>query len=301
MQPLAISIQGLVKSYKQNLVLNGFTVNVSKGETLALWGPNGSGKSTLFKILAMMTKPDHGYFSVHTDKWITAESEIKRSIGFSFQDISLDLRMTVEQNLTLAGALHGISSREATSRINTFLEQFQLSKFKQTLICKLSGGQKKLVDIIRALLPDPPIYFFDEPTAHLDQNHRDLWFSLLSALTKSNKTIILSTHDIGEAMVCQKVAFLYSGRIAVQDSPQNLLKRISSLILELPHCIREKETWTNYFGIPICKNDRLIYQVSSSTDTFNKFQNDESMRPTFLAFREANLHDAYLFMTKDLT
>ncbi|MFA5762110.1 MAG: ABC transporter ATP-binding protein [Bacilli bacterium] len=229
-----IEVRGLVKNYKKVKAVRGIDFNVKRGDFFAFLGLNGAGKSTTINILCSIIKKDAGEIlidGISTDK----ESEkIKSKIGIVFQKSVLDNELTVLQNLYSRASLYPMSREEAEEKINNLIEVLNLQSIIKRQYGKLSGGQRRKVDIARALLHNPQILFLDEPTTGLDPNTRiTVWEALNDLKKKTDLTIFLTTHYMEEVVKADHVVIIDEGIISASGSPDELKSRYTSDILRI--------------------------------------------------------------------
>lgn len=224
MNEYSIIVKDLRKKYGDIEALRGVSFTVRKGEIFGLLGPNGAGKTTTIHILTTVIKPTSGYAEVAGYDVVKRPDEVRKRIGVVFQDITLDLNLTVYENLWLHGKIYGIPSNELKRRIEEVLDLIELKDWKNKLVKNLSGGMKRRVEIARALLHRPEVLFLDEPTLGLDPNSRMKIWSYIKMLKKEyNITILLTTHYMEEAeQLCDRIAIIDRGRIVAEGSPEEL-------------------------------------------------------------------------------
>ena len=219
-----IDVQSLKKSFGDNVVLNGITTQIKKGEVVVVIGPSGSGKSTFLRSLNLLEKPTGGaiYFE-GVD--ITAENvDInvhRQKMGMVFQQFNLFPHKTVKQNITLAPVkLKKLSPAEADRKAMDLLERVGLSDKADAYPDSLSGGQKQRVAIARALAMDPDVMLFDEPTSALDPEMVGEVLAIMKELAQSGMTMVVVTHEMGFAKeVGTRVIFIDEGIIMEENEP----------------------------------------------------------------------------------
>ncbi|MFN0145294.1 MAG: ABC transporter ATP-binding protein [Dehalococcoidia bacterium] len=217
MTPSAISASDLVHSYGTRRALDGLTLEVQRGSVYGLLGPNGSGKSTFITMLAAMETPAQGTLRVFGE---TPAVALRARVGTVFQENAQDQLLRVADYLRLACRLFGV--RNGQARIQALLTQFGLAGRINDPIGSLSGGMRRRLEIVRALLHEPDLVLLDEPTTGVDPGERRaLWAALLS--NRGDRTILLATNDLSEAeQVCDEVCFLRNGRVVAAGTPAGL-------------------------------------------------------------------------------
>ncbi len=228
-----IRFESLRKKYKQVEALKGINLQVGEGELFAYLGPNGSGKTTTIKILTGLAVPSAGDAWLHGFHVEKESLQAKRQCGFVSQNINLDNELTVGENLHLHGKLFQMPRKERAQRICQLLEYVEIADRMDSPVKALSGGMKRRVMIVRALMHSPRILFLDEPTAGLDPAiRRRIWW-LIKSIQRSGTTIFLTTHYIEEAeFLADRVAVLDEGSIVILDTPQNLMEGLGTWALD---------------------------------------------------------------------
>ena len=228
MDKLILKVRNLKKIYNNKIVLDIDNLNFQEGKIYAIVGPNGSGKTTLLNILNLLEKPDEGqiffYDQAITNKSNSDTLEIRRRMTLVNQDPFL-FHSTVYDNIAYGLKIRSISSKVQKSRIRSALNIVGLSAFKDRKANQLSGGEAQRVVIARALVIEPEVLFFDEPTANIDQKHIDVVERIIKKIKKEIKTtVIFTTHDLSQAYrLADKVISLLDGKI-IKQVPENLLR-----------------------------------------------------------------------------
>jgi ABC-2 type transport system ATP-binding protein len=228
-----IRIESLKKNYGDIHALKGVTLHVPQGELFAYLGPNGSGKTTTINILTGLAKPSGG--DAYLNNFHIGKDPVKAKMqnGLVTQRINLDNELTINENLDIHGRLFHMSGKQRKKRIDELLDYIEMRDRKESLIKHLSGGLKRRVMIIRAMMHSPKILFLDEPTVGLDPNIRRRIWSLIKKIQQDGTTIFLTTHYIEEAeFLSERVAFLDEGEIVKVDAPQDFMDRIGKWALD---------------------------------------------------------------------
>jgi ABC-2 type transport system ATP-binding protein len=224
---LAIFAEDLRKTYAsprgEIAALQGIGLAVERGEFFGLLGPNGAGKSTTIGMLTTLVRPTAGRAAVCGVDVAADPVGVKRRIGVVAQRDTLDMDLTVEENLEFRGRYFGMARREARQRAGQLIEFFSLADRRRARPFELSGGQSKRVMIGRSLVHRPDVLFLDEPTAGLDpQTRLNLW-DLLRALHSEGQTILLTTHYMEEAeSLCERLAVIDHGVVLACDTAKML-------------------------------------------------------------------------------
>ena len=225
----AIKVEHLVKKYKEHLAVDDISFEVNEGELFAFLGENGAGKSTTINILCTILERTSGDVKIFDNDLGKADDKIRDLIGIVFQNSVLDAKLTVKENLYTRGSYYGLSKSEIDSRLEQFMEVFELKDIWNRKYEKLSGGQRRRVDIIRALINEPKILFLDEPTTGLDPKSRKIVWDYIDYLKKEKKlTIFLTTHYMEETRDADHVVILDKGKIIATGTPTELKTKYAS-------------------------------------------------------------------------
>ena len=225
----AIEVKNLEKKYANNVALQGISFEVEEGELFAYLGENGAGKSTTINILSTILEKSSGEATILGKHLGKEDDAIRSDIGIVFQNSVLDAKLTVKENLLTRGAHYGYSKKQILERIEPFREKFVLDEIWNQPYEKLSGGQRRRVDIVRALLHDPKILFLDEPTTGLDPMSRKIVWDYISYLRHEKKiTIFLTTHYMEETKDADHVIILDKGKIVAEGTPASLKSMYTS-------------------------------------------------------------------------
>ena len=220
-----IEVKGLVKSFDGNIVLNGISEHIEKGEKVVIIGPSGSGKSTFLRCLSLLETPDAGEIWFEGEQINTKKcniNRVRRKMGMVFQHFNLFPHLTVLQNITLAPTLLKLQGKaEAEQNAKRLLARIGLLDKADTYPNMLSGGQKQRIAIVRSLAMNPDVMLFDEPTSALDPEMVGEVLELMKELADDGMTMVVVTHEMGFAReVATRVLFMDGGQILEQGAPQ---------------------------------------------------------------------------------
>jgi ABC-2 type transport system ATP-binding protein len=229
----AVDVRALVKNYGKVEALRGVDLTVRPGEMFALLGPNGAGKTTLFSILATLRTPSSGEARVLGFDVIRDRDSIRRAMGIVFQEPAIEQRMSGRENLVLMGLLYGHSVSGAGKRADEILAQLNISDLGGRIAKEMSGGQRRKLELARALVADPRILFLDEATLGLDVDARRMFWGQVRILADSGRTVFFTTHYMEEAEVADRIALIDSGRIVALGTPRELKARLGGGIVKL--------------------------------------------------------------------
>ena len=229
----AIEVRGLAKRYGKVDALNGIDLRVESGEMFALLGPNGAGKTTLFSILATLRSPSGGDARVFGNDVVAAREAVRRSMGIVFQEPAIEQRLSGFDNLVLMGLLHGMSLAVARAKAQALLDDLGLADCARRPASTLSGGQRRKLELGRALVTDPRILFLDEATLGLDVDARRMFWAQVRARVAEGRTVFFTTHYMEEAEVADRIALIDSGAIVALGTPKALKARLGGGVIRL--------------------------------------------------------------------
>ena len=229
-----IKIENLEKSFGKTKAVRKINLEVYEGSLFAFLGINGAGKSTTISMMYGGLKIDSGRITICGQDVATHLDKIKNQIGVVFQDSILDKTLTVYENLKFRAGFYSIFGQEFKARYQELEKLFDLAEIKNQKIQKLSGGQKRRVDIARAIIHQPKILILDEPTTGLDPGTRSKVWRIISKLREDFKmTIFLTTHYMEEAADADYVTILDKGRIIAEGTPLELKTQYATDVLHL--------------------------------------------------------------------
>jgi ABC-2 type transport system ATP-binding protein len=212
--PQAVCLQNVYKVYNNIPVVDDLSLTIEPGEIFGLLGPNGAGKSTTIRMVTTLTKPTQGQIVVAGYDVMRQPYGVKQQIGVVLQQTSVDIDLTVWENMEFHGRMHHLPNPRRQQEIDRWLEYVELLDRRDDLVKTLSGGMKRRLQIARALLHQPQILFLDEPTVGLDpQTRRRLW-EIIKGLNQQGMTILLTTHYMEEVeYLCNRIGIMDSGKL----------------------------------------------------------------------------------------
>jgi daunorubicin resistance ABC transporter ATP-binding subunit len=233
-RPAAIRTQDLRKTYKSSRgdveAVRGIDLDIPPGEFFGLLGPNGAGKSTTIGMLTTLVRPTGGRAWVAGHDVTRQPVEVKRRIGVVTQNNTLDLQLTVAENLQFRSRFFGLSARTAAKRAEALIDAFGLGDRRNAMADQLSGGQARRLLIARALVHKPDVLFLDEPTAGLDPQTRVNLWDILTVLHEQGQTILLTTHYMEEAeALCDRVAVVDHGKVLAAGTLEELKEDVGAV------------------------------------------------------------------------
>ncbi len=226
-----IDIRNLTKKFGSFTAVDNLSLHIDKGEFVGLLGPNGAGKTTTIKILTGLLKATNGEVFISGEPMNSNNKNAKGKMGIVPQYSNLDKELTVYENLVFASKLFRVKNYD--EKIHELLDLVDLTEYADRKVLSLSGGMDRRLIIAKALINDPEIIIFDEPTVGIDLNGRRKIWDILKYMKSVGKTVIMTTHYIEEAeYLCSRVCLIDSGKIIVDDTAKNLKEKLGSYILE---------------------------------------------------------------------
>jgi ABC-2 type transport system ATP-binding protein len=222
--PPALALDGVSFSYGGRFALERLSLAIQPGAFTALLGPNGAGKTTLFSLIARLIEPGEGRIGVCGFDLGRRPSQALARLGIVFQQPTLDLDLTVTQNLRYAARLHGLAGGRARGRIEALLERMELASRRGDRVRDLSGGLRRRVELARALLHEPPVLLLDEPTVGLDVPSRARIVADVHALAEAGIAVLWATHLVDEVRAGDRVIVMHRGTVRADGERDALLR-----------------------------------------------------------------------------
>ncbi len=298
MNPI-IEVEHFSKTYGDFTAVDDISFTVDEGSIFAFLGPNGAGKSTTINTLCTILDKTEGNIRINGHDVSKEKGAVRKDIGIVFQDSTLDVKMTVEENLKYHCSFYKVPKNEVTGRIDFALDLVELTDWKKAVVGSLSGGMKRRVEIARGLVHFPKVLFLDEPTTGLDPQTRvNVWEYIQKMQKQKNMTIFLTTHYMDEAEVCSKVVIMDHGKIVAHDTPENLKHQYTGT--EVDASCTHTETLENILKeqkIPYEKTgNRVVFHTKKATDALTIMS---GCRDTILDFEAKNgtLNEVFLAIT----
>jgi lipooligosaccharide transport system ATP-binding protein len=292
-QTRVVEVEAVSKQFAGLEAVRGASFTIQKGECFGLLGPNGAGKSTLIRMLYGASSRSKGKMSVLGLDPETNGRDLRRRIGIVTQEDALDEAMTVEENMQMFARFIGLDKDLAKKRIVELLDFLSLTHKSKTRIMELSGGMKRRLVFVRALLSDPELLILDEPTTGLDPAVRQLIWDKIENFKRRGKTVLLTTHYMDEAeFLCDRLVILDGGSIKIEGAPRQLIAE---------HCPGFVAIWSKQYqgqyredqdDLPPEPNRRLekntLAELAAALDK-------EVIKPEII--RPSNLEDVFLKVT----
>lgn len=289
----------LTKTFGSFSAVNDMSLKIKRGECFGLLGPNGAGKSTFISMTYGSVQRTSGDLTVFGFDPQNESREIKRKLGVVTQENALDESLTVIENMRIYSAFIGLAKAEREGRISELLEYMNLSHKKDSLIQSLSGGMKRRLVFVRALLGRPELLILDEPTTGLDPAVRHLLWGKVKELHQQGTTIMLTTHYMHEAEVlCDRLMIMNQGQVIDEGSPKVLIaKHTPGFVGIFNHENREKiiELHKQKKYLDCHEDTSGVYIRATHLEELTEFHSRHGIQP--LQIRPANLEDVFLKLT----
>jgi ABC-2 type transport system ATP-binding protein len=228
-----IVIDNLTKKFEDVTAVDGLSLNIARAELFGLLGPNGAGKTTTINVLCGLTQPSSGSVKVAGHNIQKETAQVKNLIGVCPQETPLYTHLTGRENIELFGNLYEMPREKLKERTEKLLQILGLSEDADRRVGKYSGGMKRRLNLIMALIHDPEIAFLDEPTVAMDPQARHAVWDFIKELKKAGKTVILTTHYMEEAQeLCDRVGIIDHGKLIALGSPKDLMTKYNCGNLE---------------------------------------------------------------------
>jgi len=285
---MQLEIQHISKQYTKNKYgLKDFSIRLENG-ILGLLGPNGAGKSTLLKMIATISKPTDGTILLNKNNIIKDPNYMRKQLGFLPQDFGVYPNLNAYEFLNYMAALKGIGGKHLKSKITQLLDGLNLQEVAKKPIGTYSGGMKQRIGIAQALLNNPKIILFDEPTVGLDPEERVRFRNLISELA-NDAIVILSSHIVSDIdTIADEVAIMKNGALRSKGSPEEIIKNIEGKVFE---------TFIETTELTTFKNSHIVVSTKRKQGKLEVRFVTEDPTENYLP-KTATLEDAYLYLTK---
>lgn len=272
-----ITVSSLKKSFGKVKAVKGIDFSVKKGSLFAFLGPNGAGKSTTIDILCSLNKYDDGDVTVAGFDLDHDADEIRKSIGVVFQDNLLDKKLTVRENLMIRAGFYYNTKAKRKAAVDDAAKYSEIEEFIDRDYGALSGGQRRRVDIARALLNTPQLLFLDEPTTGLDpQTRKHIWETIERLQKENNMTIFLTTHYMEEAAKADYVVIMDDGLIVAQGTPYELKEKYSVEHIQIKTKTNKEDAVKEYLDQKklewTAASDFIDVEIKSTIDSISILQ-----------------------------
>ncbi len=295
----SIEVHGLVKKYGDVLAVDGISFDVDEGTLFAFLGPNGAGKSSTINSICSTTEITAGSVMVSGYDAVKDSAHVRSCIGVVFQESVLDDLLTVRENLETRAGLYNLPASVIKQRVGEVAEAVSITDILGRRYGKLSGGQRRRVDMARGLMHRPKILFLDEPTTGLDpQTRLKVWETVENLQKSTGMTVFMTTHYMEEAASAHKVAIIDKGRIAAQGTPEELRLKYSSDYLKIqPKNIGGLKEQLDAMGVKYEEDRGLItVKCGSSMEALELLKKIESHVFQFEVVR-GSMDDVFMALT----
>jgi lipooligosaccharide transport system ATP-binding protein len=300
-QPL-IQARGLVKRFGDLTAVDGIDFDLRRGEAFGFLGPNGAGKTSTMRMIGCVSPITDGTLRVFGLDPMRDGAEIRARLGVVPQLDTLDLELTVRENIVIYGRYFGLPRAELAKRVDELLEFVQLDERANDKVEPLSGGMKRRLTIARSLVNDPEVMLLDEPTTGLDPQARHVVWDRLYRLKQSGVTLLLTTHYMDEAeQLCDRLVVMDKGKIVAEGSPIDLIMRYSTReVVELRFGgDRPKDLgyWTDgkVARVELLPDRVLLY--TDDGDAASHQLHERGLEPQSVLVRRSTLEDVFLHLT----
>ena len=296
---MAIRVDGLTKRFRATTAVDDLTFSVPDASVFAFLGANGAGKSTTINCLTTVLPFDSGSVEVAGHDVVSHGERVRERIGVVFQDSVLDPMLTVRENLRLRATLAKVPRQRAEERIAALSHLIELDAFLDRRYGPLSGGQRRRVDIARALVHEPAILFLDEPTAGLDPRSRAiLWRTVHGLRRETGLTVFLTTHYMEETEEADRVCIIDRGRIVADGTPAALRAQYSSSILSVTSSDPAGliSLASGFGGTATVQGDVVVIAVDGS-ETARRILQTHGDAVRDFEFRHGRMDDVFLALT----
>ncbi len=298
-----VEARGLTKRFGSFVAVDGVDFRVERGQSFGFLGPNGAGKTSTMRMIACVSAASAGELRVFGMDPATDGRQIRARLGVVPQEDTLDMELTVRDNVVIYGRYFGLSRAECRARAERLLDFVQLGGRQRDRVEELSGGMKRRLTIARALISDPELLLLDEPTTGLDPQARHLVWERLYQLKRQGVSLVLTTHYMDEAeQLCDRVVIMDGGRIAAEGSPRELITSYSTRdVVELrfeDDDVRRRalERLHDVHARVEPLADRVLVYTDDGEATVERLTS-EGIHPNTMLVRRSTLEDVFLVVT----
>ncbi len=300
--PSLIHARGLTKRFGEFVAVDAIDFDVAPGESFGFLGPNGAGKTSTMRMIGCVSPTSGGVLEVMGLDPATHGPQIRARLGVVPQQDTLDLELTVRENLSIYGRYFGLSRAEVAKRADELLEFAQLTERADDQVEPLSGGMKRRLTIARSLINEPTVLLLDEPTTGLDPQARHLLWDRLYRLKQRGVTLVLTTHYMDEAeQLCDRLVVMDKAKIVAEGSPRALIEQYSTReVTELRFAPGVAETLDGKLDGIAERIEHLPDRVLLYADDGEAAAvavHDRGLRPETVLVRRSSLEDVFLRLT----
>jgi lipooligosaccharide transport system ATP-binding protein len=300
---ILITARGLTKRFGDFTAVDGIDFELRRGEAFGFLGPNGAGKSSTMRMIGCVSPPSGGELSILGLDPVLAGPAIRARLGVVPQEDTLDVELTVRENLLIYGRYFGLPRSIIAERTSKLLDFVQLSERAGDQVEPLSGGMKRRLTIARSLINEPEILLLDEPTTGLDPQARHVVWDRLFRLKQQGVTLILTTHYMDEAeQLCDRLVVMDGGKIVAEGSPRELIETYSTPeVLELRFHVSDHEQAAEKVADAPAERmevlaDRILLYVGNGDAALTAVR-ALGLEPLTSLVRRSTLEDVFLRLT----
>jgi len=229
-----VEARGLHKTFGDVVAVDDLSFSVSAGEVVGLLGPNGAGKTTTIRMLTTLLPPTGGTARIASFDVASEGDQVRQSIGLAGQAAAVDEKLTARENLDLFARLYHLPTETRRTRVEELIDKFRLTEFADQLVGTLSGGQRRRVDIVAALIAKPPAIFLDEPTTGLDPRSRAEIWEEVRLLAADGVAVVLTTQYLDEAdQLADRIILIDRGKVVAEGSQDDLKSQLNRDVLQI--------------------------------------------------------------------
>jgi lipooligosaccharide transport system ATP-binding protein len=301
-QPL-IQARSLVKRFGDFVAVDSIDFDLQRGEAFGFLGPNGAGKTSTMRMIGCVSPVTDGSLSVFGLDPARDGAKIRARLGVVPQQDTLDMELTVRENIVIYGRYFGLSRKDLGKRADELLEFVELTERADDRVEPLSGGMKRRLTIARSLVNDPEVLLLDEPTTGLDPQARHVVWDRLYRLKRQGTTLLLTTHYMDEAeQLCDRLVVMDRGKIVAQGSPRDLIERYSTrevveLRFEDGNQPEDLTYWTDGFVDRVETLPDRVLLYTRDGDAATHGIHERGLVPDSVLVRRSTLEDVFLHLT----
>jgi lipooligosaccharide transport system ATP-binding protein len=300
-QPL-IQARGLVKRFGELAAVDAIDFDLQRGEAFGFLGPNGAGKTSTMRMIGCVSPVTDGTLRVFGLDPARDGVEIRGRLGVVPQQDTLDMELTVRENIIIYGRYFGLPRKELGARADELLEFVELTERAKDKVEPLSGGMKRRLTIARSLVNDPEVMLLDEPTTGLDPQARHVVWDRLYRLKRQGVTLVLTTHYMDEAeQLCDRLVVMDKGKIVAEGSPRELIERYSTReVVELRFDDRRPDDfgyWTEGLVSRVESLPDRVLLYTDDGDAASHGIHERGLVPESILVRRSTLEDVFLHLT----
>src|SRR6187401_515127 len=298
-----VHARGLVKRFGELVAVDGVDFDVERGEAFGFLGPNGAGKTSTMRMIGCVSPPSGGTLNILGFDPVTNGADIRARLGVVPQQDTLDMELTVRENIIIYGRYFGLPRKDLGARADELLEFVELTERANDKVEPLSGGMKRRLTIARSLVNEPEVMLLDEPTTGLDPQARHVVWDRLYRLKRQGVTLLLTTHYMDEAeQLCDRLVVMDRGKIVAEGSPRDLIERYSTrevVELRFDDSNRPEDFgfWTDGVVSRVESLPDRVLLYTQDGDAASHALHERGLVPESVLVRRSTLEDVFLHLT----